>query len=57
MYAFVTSPAHLDAMAAARDILMPGYAVTHWQARTPEQVSMSEAVRQLALAERGDQAP
>ena len=56
MYAFVTSPAHLAAMAAARDILMPGYAVTHWEAHATEQISMEEAVRRLGRAD-DDRAP
>ena len=47
MYAFVTSPAHREAMAAAREVLLPGYAVTHWETRSAAEISMEEAVRQL----------
>jgi heme-degrading monooxygenase HmoA len=48
MYDFVTSPAHLAAMRAARDILQPGYAVTHWDATSAEDVTFARAVAQLA---------
>ena len=48
MYDFVTSRAHLDAMREANDLLRPGYAVTHWEANEPEQLTIGEAIRQLA---------
>jgi heme-degrading monooxygenase HmoA len=48
MYEFVTSPAHLAVMGAANELLQPGYAVTHWQAASREQISLREAVRQLS---------
>ncbi len=51
MYDFVTSRAHLDAMREANDLLQPGYAVTHWEASQSEQLTMSEAIRQLAKVE------
>lgn len=51
MYEFVTSRAHLDAMREANDLLRPGYAVTHWEASQPEQLTMGEAIRQLAKVE------
>lgn len=51
MYDFVTSRAHLDAMREANELLRPGYAVTHWKATKPEQLTMDEAVRQLAKVE------
>jgi len=50
MYDFVVSPPHLAAMNAVEDVLQPGYAVTHWEASTAEQVTFDEAVRQLAKA-------
>jgi hypothetical protein len=50
MYEFVMSRAHLDAMIAVNDIVMPGYAVTHWQASSADQVTLAEATRQLAKA-------
>lgn len=34
MYEFVTSGPHLEAMSSAKELLEPGYAVTHWGART-----------------------
>jgi len=47
MYAFVTSPAHFEAMKAVDDLLVPGYAVTHWEATSREEMTHEEAVRQL----------
>lgn len=48
MYEFVSSQAHMDAVAAAGEVLQPGYAVTHWEAKTAEQMGIEEGVRQLA---------
>lgn len=48
MYDFVTSDAHLTAMKEADELLQPGYAVTHWEAQTTSQMSIDEAIRQLA---------
>jgi hypothetical protein len=48
MYQFVTSPAHLAAMNAVAEILQPGYGVTHWQASSPDQMTLTEAVLKLA---------
>jgi heme-degrading monooxygenase HmoA len=51
MYDFVTSKAHLDAMSAADEVLQPGYAVTHWEATSADEMTMEEAIRQLAKVE------
>lgn len=48
MYHFVTSDAHVAAMSAAQEVLMPGYAVIHWNATSSDQMTFEEAVRQLA---------
>jgi heme-degrading monooxygenase HmoA len=48
MYNFVTSAAHAAAMQAAREVLQPGYAVSHWIAHDSAQLSWHEAVLQLA---------
>jgi heme-degrading monooxygenase HmoA len=50
MYAFVTSPAHFEAMKAAGELLQPGYAVTHWEASSRAEMTHEEAVRQLHRA-------
>lgn len=48
MYAFVTSDAHFAAMKAVKDILKPGYGVTHWTASSKDDISWNKAVKQLA---------
>jgi heme-degrading monooxygenase HmoA len=48
MYDFVTSPAHLAAMNDVKQLLLPTYAVTHWSARSAEQITWAEAARQLS---------
>jgi heme-degrading monooxygenase HmoA len=48
MYDFVTSDAHLQAMKAADELLQPGYEVTHWDAQSTSQMTIDEAVQQLA---------
>jgi len=50
MYHFVTSDAHVAAMTAVREVLMPGYAVTHWNASSPDHMTFDEAARKLAEA-------
>ncbi|AUX34546.1 MULTISPECIES: antibiotic biosynthesis monooxygenase [Sorangium] len=42
MYEFVMSPAHLAAMDAVNELLLPNYAVTHWEAAGPDDVTMAE---------------
>jgi heme-degrading monooxygenase HmoA len=51
MYDFVASPAHLEAMRAAGQVLKPGFAVTHWTTSELAQISNEEGARRL-----GDQA-
>ena len=51
MYEFVTSPAHLAAMSSVKELLRPGYAVTHWEAASRDQIDLREAVRQLSAIE------
>jgi hypothetical protein len=50
MYEFVTSPAHLEAMRTANELLLPGYGVTHWMARGAEEMTLSAAVEHLGSA-------
>ena len=52
MYEFVTSPPHMEAMTNVHDLVKPGYAVTHWSASKPEQLSIQEAVVHLKDAVR-----
>lgn len=47
MYDFVTSDAHLAAMTAAPEILQPGYAVTHWDATSLDQITFDEATHRF----------
>ncbi|WP_437605444.1 antibiotic biosynthesis monooxygenase [Sorangium sp. So ce834] len=42
MYEFVMSPAHLAAMDAVNELLLPNYAVTHWEAARADEVTMAE---------------
>jgi heme-degrading monooxygenase HmoA len=48
MYDFVISPAHAAAMAAAGQVLKPGYGVTHWSATKRSEMNFDQAVRELA---------
>jgi len=43
MYGFVTSDAHSAAMTAVHDVLKPGYAVTHWQAGSEDEMTFTHA--------------
>ncbi|MET0343867.1 MAG: antibiotic biosynthesis monooxygenase [Polyangiales bacterium] len=47
MLHFVTSPAHLDAMRAASEVLEPGYEVTHWTIEGGDAVDFRAAVARL----------
>lgn len=47
MYEFVGSKAHLAAMAAADEVLQPGFEVTHWAGTDPAKMDVNEAVRRL----------
>jgi heme-degrading monooxygenase HmoA len=47
MYEFVTSPAHAAAMAAADEVLLPGFRVTHWEESSAERISFTEGVRRM----------
>jgi heme-degrading monooxygenase HmoA len=48
MYSFVTSKAHTDAMNAVSEVLQPGYAVTHWDASSADDMTFKRAGRELA---------
>ena len=48
MYDFVVGEAHLTAMKEAKDLLQPGFAVTHWAANSAAQASWEHAIKQLA---------
>jgi hypothetical protein len=50
MYAFVTSPPHMEAMTNVHKLVQPGYAVTHWSASSPEQLTVAEAAKHLEEA-------
>ena len=48
MYDFVMSAPHLEAMSSAQQLLQPGYAVTHWSARTQDEMSLEAAADHLS---------
>jgi heme-degrading monooxygenase HmoA len=48
MYEFVTSDAHFAAMKAVREVLKPGYDVTHWTASGKDEINWEKAVKVLA---------
>lgn len=47
MYDFVTTGPHLEAMSAAEELLQPGYAVSHWSASSPDQMTLTAAPAHL----------
>ena len=47
MYDFVTTGPHLEAMSGAEELLMPGYAVSHWTASTADQMTLTAATGHL----------
>jgi len=47
MYDFVTTGPHLEAMSSAEELLQPGYAVTHWTASSPDQMTLTAAPQHL----------
>ncbi|MGK3992466.1 antibiotic biosynthesis monooxygenase family protein [Sorangium sp. So ce1024] len=51
MYEFVMSPAHLEAMNAADELLQPNYAVTHWQTARADEMTLQEGVRRIKTSE------
>jgi heme-degrading monooxygenase HmoA len=51
MYAFVVSPAHLNAMTDVNSLLQPGYAVAHYSASDAKEMTFAASIER-ALAER-----
>jgi heme-degrading monooxygenase HmoA len=47
MYDFVTTGPHLEAMSSASELLLPGYAVTHWSASSRDQMTLMAAPKHL----------